>query len=1022
MVANLDTFEPDLKRKLEGAIRSVSKSVEKDFDKLGAKAGKSFSDAAAKVAASSKSFDQVGRAAERMERTTVDAAKGLSDGFKLPLTDVKKLERAVLAAGDSQSDALGKVRIAQVQLTEAREKSGEASSAAIAAEERLATAQRNAARDSKRLLDVTEALVSAREAQFRNAGEVAGQAAGGGFSDGFRRTARDGADDGGREAGGFFAQAFETAASRAVGAGLLRVFAAGVASLVTAASPLGTVLGGATAAVVALTSAIGLASGSAISLLGVLGALGLAGGTLKVGFSGIGDAMKEQAKAQKELAETGEISAATQEKLDAALKNLAPSAAAVVTQLGAMAPAWRAVRQSVQETLFTGVATAIQNLGTRYLPILQTQLGAAATTLNRTGLQLAKFLTTGNTADQVTQIFSGLNEILGTLLSPVTRVAGAFLTLFQASLPFAQRLAEVISGLGERFADFINQAVSSGAFNTFMENAFTAASQLFTLLGNLGRIIGTVFAAGAQSGVSLLQVLGNLTGQLADFLKSAEGQQVLADFFGLIGTAAGIVTSAFRTLQPLLAGIGALFQALEPALQQLGTALLPVIAELFVQVGAALSQLAPLFAALVVAVTPLAAQIGTLLVTAFTALAPVVVALVQGLVPLVTALVTGLVPAFAALTPLLLQLSPILVQVATSLLASLLPAVQALTPLIPLLVTGFAQIVAAFIQLLPSLLPLIPPLTELSLQLANLLVALAPLIPPMVEISTIAIGMLGPALSAIVGFTIPVITTFTNLIATIGRVVSAIVSFVAQALERFSALRSGGAGFITSLAGAILGTIGPLVSQVIAFFQNMVSGALRIMSGWISSAAGIAGQVASGIISAVRDGLSGLPGAFRAPFDAARSAVSGAIEGIVGVVSNAVGRIQSLVSKISSAVGGIKVPGFGGIDIPGFAKGTIATKPTLGVFGEAGPEAVIPLDGSQRSADLMDQSGLTAQAMERILGNGAPGNSGGGKVREINMPVTVAGLTKEETLQLFREFLENTFGPKLGLSTAEGGI
>jgi hypothetical protein len=35
--------------------------------------------------------------------------------------------------------------------------------------------------------------------------------------------------------------------------------------------------------------------------------------------------------------------------------------------------------------------------------------------------------------------------------------------------------------------------------------------------------------------------------------------------------------------------------------------------------------------------------------------------------------------------------------------------------------------------------------------------------------------------------------------------------------------------------------------------------------------------------------------------------------------------------------------GLGGGRIPGFASGGVATRPTLGVFGEAGPEAVIPL-------------------------------------------------------------------------------
>lgn len=57
-------------------------------------------------------------------------------------------------------------------------------------------------------------------------------------------------------------------------------------------------------------------------------------------------------------------------------------------------------------------------------------------------------------------------------------------------------------------------------------------------------------------------------------------------------------------------------------------------------------------------------------------------------------------------------------------------------------------------------------------------------------------------------------------------------------------------------------------------------------------------------------------------------------------------------STISGAVGGAKVPGF--------ADGDIVDRPTLGVFGEAGPEVIIPLTQPARAAQLAQESGLTA--------------------------------------------------------------
>lgn len=1033
IVANLDTFEPDLRRKLEGAIRNVSKSVEKDFDKMGARAGKAFSDAAGKVAAASKSFDEVGDAARRMERTTVDAAKGMSDGFKLTLTDVQKLERAVQSASDSQADALGKVRVAEAQLAEARKKSGKESAAAIAAEERLSATQRNAARDAKRLIDVTENLVTARANAFRNAGEVAGEAAGGGFGDGFRRTARNGADDGGRDAGNFFARAFEAAAGRAVGAALLRTFAVGIGSLITAASPLSTVLGGATAAVVALAAALATASGSAISLGGVLGALGLAAATLKVGFSGVGDAMKAQSAAQEELARTGEISTATQEKLDAALKGLAPSAAALVQQLGAMAPAWQAVTQSVQERLFTGVSTAIANLANRYLPILTQQLGTAATTLNQTARSLGAFLSTSTRSSQINSIFTGLNGILRTLLQPLGQLAGAFLNVFQASLPFALQLANVLSSLGTSFAGFLNQAVSSGAFTSFMQTAMTLAGNLFQLLGNIGSIIGSVFAAGTAAGGGLLGILRDLTGQFAQFLKSSAGQSALASFFGLISQAGQILAGVFKTLQPLLAGISSLFRSLQPALQALGAALTPVIAALSTQLGSTFAQLGQVLATLVsTGIGPLAAALGGVLVAAVKALTPILTSLVGGLTALapgltavVQALGTFLVGALTTLGPLLQQLLMTLGQLLGSYLTAIAPVLTVLGNAILQLAAPIAQLVQGFLSIIQVFIPLLPALGQLNAAILQLVLAFLPLVTTILQLFADQVAKMAPILQQAVPFiaqmiafmlklaqaVLPVVQAYVAfevaVIGVLAKIIGAVVSFVGRVIGFFVQL---GIGLTTAVTN---GTI-----RMIQIFVN----AFKVVRDGVQTFVNNVGQVVGTIVGKITSALSGVAAAFRKPFDAAKAGVKSAIDGIIGVVSDAVGKIQGLVSKISGAIGKLKVPGIGGIDIPGFADGGIIRKPTLATFAERGPEAAIPLTDKGRAMEIMDQSGLTQLALERALGNSAPALSGGGKVREINMPVTVAGLTKEETIQLFREFLQNTFGPKLGLSTAEGGI
>jgi phage-related protein len=904
IVAELERFEPELREKLLAATRRVARDTQREFDKAGARSGKAFADAAAKTAGANAAFQDLSRGAERFEQTAGRAARSAAKSFQLPQTEVQKLEQVVNRASDSQAEAIGRVRVAQQRLNELRADSRSKVSDVIAAEERLATAQRQSTRANQSLLQATESLLSARERLFAQSGERAGEAAGDGFGGGFRRAAARAADSGGYDAGGFFGRAFERAASRAVGTGLLRVFAAGIGSLAVAASPLSTVLSGGAAAVLALAGALAQASGAALSLGGVLGSLGLAAAALKVGTSGLGDAWKAQAAALEELRTEGEVSAATQEKLAAALKNLSPAAAATVRQLATMAPAWERVRRAVQQNLFEGVARSLQRLGATYLPILNTQLAAAARTLSRTGNGLAAFLTQGARAQQVSGIFTGLNRILATLLQPLQSITGGFLDLFTASLPFAQQLANVLSNIGTSFGEWLGRVADSEDFTRFMEQAMQTAGNLFQLLGNIGSIIGSVFGAGSDAGANLLVILRDLTGSFAQFLKSAEGQQALADFFGTIGEAGRVLVGIFTTLQPLLTGIGNLFAGLQGPLQQLGQALQPVIAAIAETLGTALSQLAPILGSLVTALAPVVTVIGSGLNSVLAALLPVVLSITSAfaqmvpvLAPLAQLLVTALVGAIQQIAPLFLQLVPILLQFNQAIAVGLQPVLAAIVPVFGQLVGAVVQVLAAAIQLLPALLPLIPPLAELALAGTQTALAFAPILLAFAELATVVLGQAAPALAKLVEFIIPVIDAFTEIATATTRVVSAIAQFVGRAIGLFTQFRRSGQSEFQAWRTVIIALVSGAATQIISFLGRMVSGAVAVLRGWIGQAASAVSGVVSAITGAITSGLSGL---------GSRLAQYGrdAVNGFVGGLQSALGRVRDVAGQIAGAVTG----------------------------------------------------------------------------------------------------------------------
>lgn len=716
------------------------------------------------------------------------------------------------------------------------------------------------------------------------------------FSDELGKVVTRNASKSGDEAGNFFASAFRTAAARSIGTGLFRGLVASSAALLTALSPISTLLGGATAAVVALAAALATASGSAISLAGVLGSLGLAAATLKVGFTGVGDAMKAQSKAQQELAETGEISAATQEKLDAALAKLAPSAAAVVKQLSAMAPAWQAVTRNVQERLFAGVSTALANLGNRYLPILNRQLGITAGVLNQTTLGFARFLNTSTRANQIGLIFGRLNSILQTLLAPLTTVAGGFLDIFQASLPFAQQLALVLANLGRSFGAFLSQSAASGAFTRFMENAMVVAADLFRLLGNIGSIIGSVFGAGAAAGASLLDILADLTGRAAQFFNSAQGQEALANFFGLIGEAGDVLISVFTALQPLLAGIGSLFNSLQGPVETLGTALSGVIGLLAAQLGSALTKLGPVLGTLVTALAPVVEILGGALNGVIQALVPVILQIVTAfaqlvpvLTPLVSILAGVLVNSISQIAALIVQLLPVWAQLIAAVATGLQPVLLALQPVIGQIVTAFVQMVQALIPILVSLLPLIPALAQLSLAFTQLVIAMLPLITSILGSLASLLVQLAPYIAALVPPLVRVIAQFAGFVLAVTRVVAAVVRFAVQVQAKFNETR-----------GQVISAVAAMISGIVGFFAGLpgqIAGHLTSFANKVKEGKDKAAQFFKELPGEIVSALSGLGGKLR-------SAASDAMDGLIGGLQSALGRVRSVASEIASAVTG----------------------------------------------------------------------------------------------------------------------
>lgn len=205
-----------------------------------------------------------------------------------------------------------------------------------------------------------------------------------------------------------------------------------------------------------------------------------------------------------------------------------------------------------------------------------------------------------------------------------------------------------------------------------------------------------------------------------------------------------------------------------------------------------------------------------------------------------------------------------------------------------------------------------------------------------------------------------------NKVAMIGQriaTVAATVATKAMAAGMWllnAAMRANPIGIVITIIMALVGAIvlawnkSETFRRIVTGAWNAVKSAVSAVVNWFTGTAWPwMRRVWDGIVAGVTNMRDRVVGAW----NWIRNKVSGVVSGIKGflggmwdgIVSGAKAAINTAIRFVNGAIRGINrvtdVVGIPGIpEIPLLAKGGIVTRPTLAVLGEAGSEAVIPLD------------------------------------------------------------------------------
>ena len=144
----------------------------------------------------------------------------------------------------------------------------------------------------------------------------------------------------------------------------------------------------------------------------------------------------------------------------------------------------------------------------------------------------------------------------------------------------------------------------------------------------------------------------------------------------------------------------------------------------------------------------------------------------------------------------------------------------------------------------------------------------------------------------------------------------------------------------------------PIAKFFTGLWDGLKSGASKVWEGIKGVFSGI-GSFFSGVWEGIK-GIFSKAGKFITDTvgGAFKSAINAVLSGAVKIINGFISAINFAIDIIN-AIPGVEISRLDKLEVPKFAQGGVVDRPTLGVFGEAGTEAVVPLERNLGWLDKM---------------------------------------------------------------------
>ncbi|QNJ56834.1 tape measure protein [Mycobacterium phage Reindeer] len=237
------------------------------------------------------------------------------------------------------------------------------------------------------------------------------------------------------------------------------------------------------------------------------------------------------------------------------LAALAPEARKAVAAVTAFEGQWKQLTMTVQNNLWDGLDRSITDLGQKALPGLQVGLSRVASGLNANFKTVAESLGGDTSQGLLARIFGNTEGGLKNFSKAMNPLIEGVLRLTKEGSDYLPRLGEAAEKVFTRFDNWTERISKDGSLDRWIDNGLKTLTDLGNAAKNIMSIVSSVSDAFREAGgdeTGFVGTLEKLTRRWADFLKSTEGKNKLAEYFQRAREFMDELRDAFREMRPFI--------------------------------------------------------------------------------------------------------------------------------------------------------------------------------------------------------------------------------------------------------------------------------------------------------------------------------------------------------------------------------------------------------------------------------------------------------------------------------------